>query len=111
MSRPAVDIHYSNVSGIMRFYKDGKCYAKRDDYAAVVSVIWPSDDSVYLYGAMGELPHNQYAGMLQMLYEKGAETAEMKRANGRRAPYFQQVSVGEQETLWRADLKSLFAEG
>lgn len=104
------DLHYSEVSALIRCYRDGQCFEDRDDYVAVVSVLWQSATSVLIFGAHGDMTREQGLRMLKMLYDKGAETVELKRANGRKVPYFKKISEGAQETLWRVDLKSLFAQ-
>ena len=107
---PVNNIHYSPVSGLIRCYRDGYSYAKRDDYILVISVNWLSDNTVFLFGAHGEMNRGQWLRILKTLYEKGAKYVQMQRANGRKMPYASVVGIGEHETLWSLDLDEIFGE-
>ena len=95
---------YSHTTGVIRTYVRGKCYELKDDYSAVVSVIWTSDDKVELFAAHGEYGKTSLKDMFRELIRMGAKTAVMSRAKGHKMPWGVLVREEEFEDWYSVDL-------
>lgn len=53
-----------------------------DDYDSVVSII-RTGDSIYLFGAIGELKLSDYRTLVRLLKKQGVKTISWERSNGK----------------------------
>jgi hypothetical protein len=81
------NIHYSEVTGIIRAYKTGLSFKNRDQFALVISVIWLSESHIQLMAAHGEMCRQQWLTILRMMFERNAHIVDMYRANGKKMPF------------------------
>ena len=95
---------YSHTSGVIRTYAKDKNYDLKDEYTAIVSVIWASESHVVLFGSHGEYGKQDIKDVFHELVLMGAKTAEIARAKGRRMPWGTLIRSDEFEDWYSVDL-------
>lgn len=100
-------INHSNSSSVYRFYESEEdSYTKRDEYTGITSVLWLSEDEVFLYGAVVK---NNKGGIFFMmilndLINKKVKTVRLTRAKSKTIPFGKKIESNGLEILWEIDL-------
>jgi hypothetical protein len=104
MNKIAIKCHLTHLVDEIRSYIGGDGYENRDDYAAIVNVVWLSDSKVMLRGANGKVSRNTLLSCFDTLKAAGAKTAILTRKTGKRMPFAKLIVEGEHENTWEIDL-------
>lgn len=99
--------HYTATAGELRLYDQANGYQTRQDYRAIINVLWLSDSKVMLRGAHGKLTKSVMRAAVTTLYQAGARTVIANRAKGHVLPLATCIEEGDFMDTWQLDLQSL----
>ncbi len=107
MNKKPIVCHYTHLVSEIRSYSSTDGYLNKDDYLAIVNVVWESDRKVILRGANGKICRGTLLACFTILWNLGAELISLTRAAKRRMPFGTVVEYGEKENRWEIDLTTL----
>lgn len=86
-------IHYSELVGTLRFYAEttGDPYGDRADYVGVGTVVWETEDTIFLVALRATLTRAMQRDLLAWLVERGIRKVKAHRAPGRTLPFARRV--------------------
>ena len=99
--------HYTHLVSEIRSYKTIDGYENKEEYQAIVNVVWLSDIKVMLRGANGKICRRTLIACFSVLWSLGAELIVLTRAAGKRMPFGKIIEKGRYEDTWEIDLSAL----
>jgi hypothetical protein len=108
MSNTVIECHLTHLVDELRIYPRHDGYAERDDYLAIVTVVWLSDTRVMLRGAKGIMCKKSLLACFSTLRKSGAKSVELTRKAGKRMPFAKLIAEGEHENTWEINLDECF---
>ena len=101
-------IHYSELVGTLRFYSEttGDPYAEMADYVGVGTVVWETEDTVFIVALRAAMTRAMQRELLDWLVSRGIKRVKAHRAPGRTLPFARRVD--DHEEIDVADLVERF---
>lgn len=104
-------IHYSRLVGTLRFYPPeagATPYEDMADYVAVGTVVWETEDTIFINGLHGAMTRAMQRELLDWLIAHGIKRVKAHRAPQRSLPFARRVD--DHEEIEVADLVARFKE-
>ena len=102
---------YTQTNGELRIFFNDNGYEQREEYDAIINVMWVKDTVVKLRGAHGKFTKQSMLAAYQACEKLGATHVIADRAKGRKLPFADLVETGEYENVWQVNLLDLKAKG
>lgn len=106
-----IHVEYVDTTGRLKVYDTPDGYANRDEYRAVIQVLWITTTLVQLQDAKGELSKRALLKISQRLFDKGAEQVQIQRAKGRIMPWGELIESTDTEDTYLVNLLEMRHRG
>lgn len=104
-------IDYSECTGNIRIYEEGKCYEKRDEYIGHVHVVWLSKTKVKMDCVIGKITRRSLLDICSLFKSKGVDYIITNRCKGKKMPFAKPIQINELDITWKVDLINLKNRG